>query len=56
MFKRRQLTNQFHQIVLNDKIYEEEASCLTKDFAVWTKEERKEVCAFEEDWKLIILN
>ncbi|KAM3718828.1 Glucose-6-phosphate isomerase [Dirofilaria immitis] len=43
MYKRHMLTNQFHQIILNDENFEEEAKLLTKDFAIWTKEEREDL-------------
>ncbi|CAG9536653.1 unnamed protein product [Cercopithifilaria johnstoni] len=43
MCKQHLLANQFHQIVLNDEKFEEEAKFLTKDFAVWTKEEHEEL-------------
>ncbi|VIO92921.1 Uncharacterized protein BM_BM8959 [Brugia malayi] len=43
MYKRHLLTNQFHQIVLAEKKFEEEAKLLTKDFVVWTKEKREDL-------------
>ncbi|EJW86650.1 hypothetical protein WUBG_02437 [Wuchereria bancrofti] len=43
MYKRHLLTNQFHQIVLAEKKFEDEAKLLTKDFVVWTKEKREDL-------------
>uniref|UniRef100_A0A0R3RM43 Syntaxin-6_N domain-containing protein n=1 Tax=Elaeophora elaphi TaxID=1147741 RepID=A0A0R3RM43_9BILA len=43
MYKRHLLTNQLHRVILNDEKFKEESKFVTKDFAIWTKDEREDL-------------
>lgn len=45
MYKRHLLVQQLHAVVLGDQKYSEEAKAMTREYAVWSAEEREDVQA-----------